>query len=240
MSRKEPSYYEIALTQRQVVVAFVIVLVCLLASFLLGVWVGQGGGPPKPVLQADAAADDAAEAEEDDDGKLRFFSEDGDAAPTRTEPAVGTPPESPGDEPREPTPSPTTSLREDLDRGTPPVQPAPEPTRQEPRPQPRQATPPPQERTEPAQPRQPAPTRSNLPPGEGFVVQVFSSPDQAQAQKVLEQLLAADQDAFLLPQEIEGQVMYRVRVGPFETRAEAERIAARVEREMDLDTWVTQ
>ena len=234
MSRKEPSYYEIALTQRQVVVAFVIVLVCLLASFLLGVWVGQGGGPPKPALEADATADRAAEAAEEDDGKLRFFSEDDQparTAPEPAEPAAGTPPESPGDDGQEPVPSPTTSLREDLDRGTPPV---------EPTPQPRQATPPPQERTEPARPVQPAPTRSDLPPGEGFVVQVFSSPDQAQAQKVLERLLAADQDAFLLPQEIEGQVMYRVRVGPFETRTEAERIADRVEREMNLDTWVTQ
>ncbi len=71
-------------------------------------------------------------------------------------------------------------------------------------------------------------------------MQVFSSPDQAQAQKVLDQLTRADQDAFLLPQEISGEVMYRVRVGPFETREQAERVAARVERELGLDTWVTQ
>src|SRR3954454_14303343 len=37
----EPSYYEIALTNRQVVVAFVILLTCILAAFFSGVWIGR-------------------------------------------------------------------------------------------------------------------------------------------------------------------------------------------------------
>ncbi|MFY9825398.1 MAG: hypothetical protein WAM82_28740, partial [Thermoanaerobaculia bacterium] len=37
----EPSYYEIALTNRQVVVAFVVLLVCLLSAFFSGVWIGR-------------------------------------------------------------------------------------------------------------------------------------------------------------------------------------------------------
>ena len=51
---REPSYYEVALTNRQVLVAFVALLVCLLAAFLSGVWVGQDAGgrqavaPPPP------------------------------------------------------------------------------------------------------------------------------------------------------------------------------------------------
>ena len=40
----EPSYYEIALTNRQVIVAFVILLVCLIAAFFSGVWVGRESG----------------------------------------------------------------------------------------------------------------------------------------------------------------------------------------------------
>ena len=39
----EPSYYEIALTNRQVVVAFVILLTCLLGAFFSGVWIGREG-----------------------------------------------------------------------------------------------------------------------------------------------------------------------------------------------------
>src|SRR5262249_39766220 len=40
-SSHEPSYYEIALTNRQVVVAFVILLACVVAAFLSGVWIGR-------------------------------------------------------------------------------------------------------------------------------------------------------------------------------------------------------
>src|SRR3984893_15406974 len=37
----EQSYYEIALTNRQVVVAFIALLVCLVAAFFSGVWIGR-------------------------------------------------------------------------------------------------------------------------------------------------------------------------------------------------------
>src|SRR6202158_3509256 len=40
-SSHEPSYYEIALTNRQVVVAFVILLTCVVAAFFSGVWIGR-------------------------------------------------------------------------------------------------------------------------------------------------------------------------------------------------------
>jgi len=40
---REASYYEISLTNRQVVTGFVILLACLFAAFLSGVWMGQGG-----------------------------------------------------------------------------------------------------------------------------------------------------------------------------------------------------
>jgi len=45
----EPSYYEIALTNRQVVVAFVILLVCLLSAFF------SGEGPGRERLLSRAA-----------------------------------------------------------------------------------------------------------------------------------------------------------------------------------------
>jgi len=37
----EPSYYEIALTNRQVIVAFVLLLTCILGAFFSGVWIGR-------------------------------------------------------------------------------------------------------------------------------------------------------------------------------------------------------
>jgi cell division septation protein DedD len=72
------------------------------------------------------------------------------------------------------------------------------------------------------------------------VIQVFSSHDQAQAQKVLDRLLRADYDAFLSPAEVRGIVRFRVRVGPFRDRAEAERVAANLRTDLKLETWITQ
>jgi hypothetical protein len=37
----EPSYYEIALTNRQVMVAFALLLTCLLGAFFSGIWIGR-------------------------------------------------------------------------------------------------------------------------------------------------------------------------------------------------------
>ena len=74
----ESSYYEIALTNRQVVIAFVLMLTIVLSIFLSGVWVGKNASQrlaeattPAEVRTADSpAADTLANLEE-----LKFFSE---------------------------------------------------------------------------------------------------------------------------------------------------------------------
>ena len=43
----EPSYYEIALTNRQVLASFVVLLGCVLVAFGMGVWVGRMDGAPR-------------------------------------------------------------------------------------------------------------------------------------------------------------------------------------------------
>src|SRR5580693_5897991 len=69
----EPSYYEIALTNRQVVVAFIGLLVCLVAAFFSGVWIGRESStralaqfaratpPASPGAEGAAASGTAAE-----------------------------------------------------------------------------------------------------------------------------------------------------------------------------------
>ena len=71
------------------------------------------------------------------------------------------------------------------------------------------------------------------------MIQVFSSNDQAQAAGLVERLRAAGYRAFLSPVEVDGRTMYRVRVGPFSNRQEAETEAEKVKREFKLDTWIT-
>ena len=86
----EPSYYEIALTNRQVLVAFVVLLLCLLGSFFSGVWVGRGATPQPQPTQAASPPPSGTQLEE-----YKFFSEDSGtkaAAPEkRPEPAPSAP-----------------------------------------------------------------------------------------------------------------------------------------------------
>lgn len=231
----EPSYYEIALTSRQVLAAFVILLVCLVAAFLSGIWVGRGGAVPAAQETVAEAATGEAAAEDDGLETLSFFG--GEEAETGSD-AV-------------PAESGPTTLRQDLESAaaTPPPARRPPPAASGPADQP--AASPPQRAPAPSAA---APARPAAPPAGdgqrqvrepavapgGFVVQVFSSRDQEQAQKVVEQMITGGRDAYLSPVEVDGQVMYRVRLGPFEERAEAERMAAEVRRRYRLETWITQ
>ncbi len=237
----EPSYYEIALTNRQVVTAFVILLACLLAAFLSGVWVGRGGmGPAEEEAQAAAPAGprEAAALEE-----FEFFSEDDEAgAPAAEEGSaarVETPPAAP------PPAAPPRTLREELEAVAPPgdesaaLEPeegaaadageevaSAEPER-----------PPAAPREESAAPA--APDTARTPPGT-VVIQVFSSAEQDQATRVRDRLVASGYKAFLSPVDVSGRTMYRVRIGPFTSRDKAQEVAERVRRTHRLDTWVTQ
>ncbi|HEX9668215.1 MAG TPA: SPOR domain-containing protein [Thermoanaerobaculia bacterium] len=224
----EPSYYEIALTNRQVVVAFAILLVCLLAAFLSGVWVGRGGaGEQETQVAARSAPQPGAALEE-----FEFFEE----GEERSAPGAAAPQGQTG----APQPQAPTTLREDLEETPAEDEPgAREPAEEgaaegegeeepvaappEPRPQPPPAA------AEPA--RAPAGTA---------VIQVFSSAEQSQASGVRDRLTAAGYKAYLSPVEVGGRTMYRVRIGPFTSRAKAQEVAERVRKSHRLDTWVTE
>jgi DedD protein len=78
-------------------------------------------------------------------------------------------------------------------------------------------------------------------PGAGkVVIQVFASADQAEAQRVRERLGKGGQTAFLSPLTVDGHTMYRVRIGPFGTRQQAQTAAEKVRKNFKLDTWLTE
>lgn len=235
----EPSYYEIALTNRQVVVAFVILLVCLMGTFFSGVWIGRGeasGSPPEPQLQA--VADDAEGAE-----PLDFFGggedDDAAAAEARTRPRQpdrGSDEEAAGGEGAALPAGAPTAARNDPPAVA-PSQPAQQPSTEQPRTEPAPQPEPQRQAAADPPPRQQPAARQN---SGGPVVQVFSSNDRDQAERTLERLQDAGQPAFLSPVEVDGQTMYRVRIGPFSDRAAAEKVADEVRRRYRLDTWITQ
>ncbi len=229
----EPSYYEIALTNRQVLVAFVVLLLCVLAAFMGGVWLGRsdGGARTGSMATDETSAEDLAALEE-----FKFFSEQRDEAanpPDLSQVRQAPPPSAPPPE----RPSRDTTLAEDVGQTEPARSASPPPPRVEP-PPPRVEPPPPRV-TPPPPPPARATTNTATEPSSGFVIQVFSTKDEAQAKKVREQLSGGGYQAYLSPVEVGSQTMYRVRIGPYPDRPAAEASAGAVNRSFKLDTWVT-
>ncbi|MDX1502768.1 MAG: SPOR domain-containing protein [Thermoanaerobaculia bacterium] len=186
---REPSYYEIALTNRQVMTVFVILLVCVVAAFFSGVWVGRSE-TAQPPIEVGETPPVEGEAPEETLGELNFFTDEAEAV-----------------EPGPPAPAP---------RSQPPAEP-------------------------PAAPADPSPgaVPAVEPAAGAIVVQVFSSNDREQAERVVNRLRSAGFAALLSPVEVRDRTMYRVRIGPFQERREAEQVAERVRRDFRLDTWIT-
>jgi len=257
----EPSYYEIALTNRQVVVAFVILLVCLLSAFFSGVWIGREStarAAEQQVVRNTPPPQGPPEGQNLEE--LEFFGSREKTAQDRA-----------ASDAQEQTPAAAdTTLLEDVQERKPATEPAPiveEPVEEDepaavaiPGTQPDPAA----ERRErrnkrreaaeaaaraektpapaatPARtPRAPEPAAASVPKG-SVVIQVFSSADKAQADRIRSQLAGGGYKAFLSPVEKAGHTMYRVRIGPFSSRDDAQKTAEKVRKGYKLDTWVTE
>jgi cell division septation protein DedD len=131
----EPSYYEVALTNRQVVSGFVILLVCLFAAFLSGVWLGReaNAGSVQIAAAAPVRAPEAGEAKLE---QLTFFGDRGAvpaarpvspaptsvapaAAPRPTERAAPTPAEAEAEKLRQTLEAEMAQHRTDLEAASP-------------------------------------------------------------------------------------------------------------------------
>ena len=234
----EPSYYEIALTNRQVVVAFVILLICLVSAFFSGLWIGRESAAraQQQIVQAPAGPAEPQPGQELEE--FEFFGdeqkqgEQGDQKASPTPATVGEAPEA----------NDTTLLEEfggegDADIADDEEEPAdvadaapPTPTPERPR-----NTPTPAPAPTPAR----ASTEPRLASGQ-VVIQVFSSGDEDQAESVRDRLSRGGHKAFLSPVQVGGRTMYRVRIGPFNSRGDAQKVAEQVRTGYKLDTWVTE
>lgn len=231
------SYYEIALTHRQVLAGFVLLLLGVVVAFLSGVWVGrQGALAPAEAVEAQAV-DSAAASGEPSLERLDFFSRgDGAGSAEKSEAAA----EAPGPEPA------AGSTRGAADAEQAPPAPERDATgSSEPAAEQRSVAPATAEpaAAEPAsvEPRPAAPEPSERAPAAGgLVIQVFSSNNRQQAAQVAERLQSGGYPAALSPVEVDGRTMYRVRIGPYSDRQIAEGIADQVRREYRLETWITE
>ncbi len=269
----EPSYYEIALTNRQVVVAFVVLLTCLLGAFFSGVWIGREGSVRAAQEQIVRNTPPPESKEGKNLEELEFFDKTKKAAdatksdPQEARPSLGTTLLEDIGVKKKPAAPPPAAAREEPAQAQPaaaiPAAPAPDPAQerrerrkaraaaaaaaaaQEP---PAEAATKPAATPAPAAPAKPVKTAkagktgkaaATVPKG-SYVIQVFSSADQAQAERIRAKLVAGGQKAFLSPIERGGRTMYRVRVGPFKSRDEAQKVSEKVRKGYKLDTWVTE
>jgi len=228
--RNEHSYYEISLSGTQMVIGFAVLLGCLLVAFFAGVWLGRGGRAAEQAVVArqEQTAPEETTRQGKDPASLdqfNFFSKD--------EQGEATPPAEPEPKPVQETTasgSSDTTLLQDVNKNQPQAANGTSAAAQPPSSEPKQ---PAAAATGTAQSGAEATTGD-------FVIQVFSSNDHAQAQRVLEQLRKSELPVFLSPVVVEGRTMNRVRVGPFTSRDAAEAAAAKIRKSYRLDTWITQ
>jgi DedD protein len=258
----EPSYYEIALTNRQVIVAFVILLLCLIAAFFSGVWIGRESGVRAATEQMVRNAPPPAEEKKEGQNleEFEFFDSakqgkqgkapQGEATPPAPEPVQTAQTPRPASSPAAEADTDST-LAEDFGaedteaapRTEPPIpaaaqraqnqKPAPTPDRTA------QAKPAP-EGPAGRTPKRPEPSVAEARGSGQVVIQVFSSAEKDQAERIRDRLVGGGQKAYLSPVEVAGRTMYRVRIGPFDSRDKAQKVAEQVRKGYKLDTWVTE
>lgn len=249
--RHEQSYYEIALTNRQVMSIFVVLLLAVLVAFLGGVWLGKDADTAVEMASAQSITAGVSSGEAPL-GELNFFSRGEE--PTA---AAGALPADPA--PNQPgaqgasfaeKKNPVEESGREAARGKPA-----DPVQDQAPAAGRDATPPPVQVAAAEPPVAETPVEqvattpgTPLPAGAGaeaspvpdyVVIQVFSSNDESQARRVVSRLRKAGYPAILSPVEVDSRILHRVRIGPYSDRDEAKVVAQSVERTFKLDTWIT-
>jgi cell division septation protein DedD len=239
----DEGFREIQLNGKQLVFLFMAATVVSVVIFLCGVLVGRGvrGGASEPaeMTRADLAA-----------------SSESTTPPESPEPP-STPPAAAPEAPATPPPAAELSYAERLLRDTPPEEPlnaAPAPSSQKspvsaPAIQepvaaetPASATPAPAG----AQAKPAGAQTTALPPsdpsGPGFAVQVAAYRDKKEADTLAKQLVAKGYPAFVMePAKGAPMAYFRVRVGKFKTRQDAEAVSAKLQSAEQLtNAWIAR
>jgi cell division septation protein DedD len=97
----------------------------------------------------------------------------------------------------------------------------------------------------PAQPARPEPPRqadatSGEPSGQGFAVQIAALNVRSEADAIARRLSSKGYAAYVISPANGTPAVYRVRVGKFPTRREAETVAAKLQKEEQFKPWVTR
>jgi DedD protein len=234
MTTPDEGVREIQLSGKQLVFLFMAVTVVSVVIFLCGVLVGRGvqtrsnGLVDGPVMAESGAVDDAG-------------------APAATEPAANTP-----------TPRADVTFPDRLDKNETPAEklvPRKEPPAKAPAASattpaaPTPSAPAPATAAAPAAAPaaaaksaadRPTPGIPTEPRGTGYAIQVAAFSGRGEAETIVKRLAGKGYSAYLVTPQAGQPPMFRVRVGKFTARADAERVATRLEREEQFKPWITR
>ncbi len=239
MTTSDEGFREIQLNGKQLVFLFMAVTVVSVVIFLCGVLVGRGvqTRPAVAVETAAAPQDDATVdvATPPATEPLEPTKADGLGYPERLE-ADGPVPENLVTRPEPTRPQGPTAVAPGTTAPASAAAPSSTPARQAPAGQAKPAQ-------GPAAAVSPAVKVAPLPPepkGDGMAIQVAALRGRGEADAVVARLKGKGYSAYIVP-ALPGQPAgFRVRVGKFKTRAEAEKVAAKLEQEEQFKPWITR
>jgi cell division septation protein DedD len=220
---QDDAFHEIQLNGKQLVFLFMVATVVSVVIFLCGVFVGRGVRTERAATVADAGTVTPITTPD------VVSSREAAPAPAGSDPTAAAPPpavdelsyfnrlEKPG--------QPAEKLKPSVAAAATPPPPAPK------------ATPSAQ-----APPAEPAPADAALaePSGAGFALQITALRERREAESIAKRLSAKGYAAYVLTPAGSAPSVYRVRVGKFKTRREAETMAAKLQKEEQFTPWITR
>jgi cell division septation protein DedD len=238
---QDDGFREIQLSGKQLIFLFMAVTVAGVVVFLTGVMVGRDVRSERArMAQATAVTETPAP-----DVVSMSPSPPSQTVVATVDPK--TPPPDPVDDPSEKT-APAAKPEPAATKPEPPAaKPAPAPApvavaaKPTPPPPPAKSTqPPPASAAKPAATAAAADAGEAGAPGAGFAVQVAALNVRSEADAIAKRLSAKGYSAYVQTPSNGSTSVFRVRVGSFKTRREAESVAARLQKEEQFKPWVTR
>ena len=243
---QDDGFHEIQLNGKQLVFLFMAATVVSVVIFLCGVLVGRGVRTERTPTSAETSAA-AVIAETTPQPQPAPATP---AVPAGSDPTNATPPPAVDDNlsyfdrlekanPTEdlksaPTPTPATERPVEaparLARATPPPAAVPKPAAVAPAPKENAV----------AAAAAPATAPAPAPAGDGYAIQVAALREMGEADTIAKRLVSKGYLAYVLTPPDGRPNVYRVRIGTFKTRREAEAIASKLQKEEQFKPWITR
>ncbi len=228
---QDDGFHEIQLNGKQLVFLFMAATVVSVVIFLCGVLVGRGVKAERAAVTSDAGSGAIIQ-----DAPPLSAPAAGQQTAASVEPVAVAPPAVQEDKFSYPDRLEDVARKETLKAAASTPPPAPIPV-------PKAAAPVAAVAPKEAKPEsQPLPTPAAAAPtrGDGYAIQVAALREPGEADTIAKRLVSKGYDAYVLTPPGGTPNVYRVRVGSFKTRRDAEPLAAKLQQEEQFKPWITR